>query len=182
MTVTTETTIGTLSAEDVKAIQKADGVVLRIYEGRATLEVDLDGGWSDSPRVFTAAEQRLFPQTDSPLGGRRRVIVVDSAISGYTTPDASLASYGPGASAFEMIHSAKYSDTWLTIAALIRVGDYVRLRFNADGHSNEITQKAGLHVDTASVEIVRPNKRPLVFHVATRVGYDNSARMIQARS
>lgn len=181
MTVT-DTTTATLTAEDVKAASKADVVVLRIFQGVATLEFGADAGWADNPRIFTASEQRLFPQADGPLGGRRRVVQVEGAIGGYRTSDASRVSYGPNSSAFEMIHSAKYSDVWGTIASLLRAGDQVRLRFNADGHSNEITQKAGLHVDTVSIEIVRKGgNRALVLQVATRVGYDNSARMIQAR-
>lgn len=177
---TTITEIAALTAEDVKAIQKAEQVVLRIYQGKSTLEASLDRGWADSPRIFTASEQRLYPEVDGPLGGRRRTIEVTGSISGYTA-DTSRARFGPEASAFEMIHTAQYSETWRTIASLIRVGDQVRLCFNADGHSNEITRKAGLHVDTASIEITRQSaKRPLVFQVSTRVGYDNSARMVKA--
>ena len=174
---TTVTETLTLTADDVKAIRLAEQVVFRIREGKSTLEVSLDRGWGEEPRVFTAAEQRLFPMNDV-LGGRLRMIEVRGSISGYHAPDETRTVFGPEARAFEMIHSAQYFDVWKTIASLLRTGDQVRLMFNADGHSNEITRKAGLHVDTLSLEVMRGD-RWMVFQVSSRTGWDNTARMIQ---
>ena len=176
---TTVTETLTLTAEDVKAIRAADTVAFRIHEGRTTLEASLDRGWSEEPRIYTANQQRLFPMPDEALGGLLRVIDVAGSVRGYNDEGDRALYHFDTIKAFEMIHSAKYSEVWQSIASLLRAGDKVRLVFDADGHSNQITKAKGLHVDTLYLEIMRPSGQRLVFQVSSRTGYDNTARMIR---
>lgn len=167
-----------LTSEDVKAIQKADKIVLRHYEGVATIEAALDGGWGDTPRIYTAAEQRLYPAVGHLDNERARYITVTGSVSFYGEhASRRLDEKGSG---FQMFSSAQYSNVWSTVASLMRAGDVIGLAFEGDGYTNDIVRKSGLHADTLYVHINRAGlRKPLTILVSSTVGYDNSARMVK---
>ena len=182
---TTVVEIAPLTAEDVKALKKAEKIIFRYYQGNATIEASLDGsrfsGESDT-RIFTAAQQMIYPRTDGSMNADRvRIIHVEGGVSAYTV-HSSLRRGGEGSQAFAWFPSAQYSDRWWTISSLLRVGDTLSLAFEADGYSNGITREAGVHADTLTLRIRRQGaQRDLVLLVDVSVCYDNSARMVRAQ-
>lgn len=85
--------------------------------------------------------------------------------------------------AFEYIQAARFHTEWQTIAQLIRVGDKLTLRFQADYHTNSLCDAAGLHADTLTLQVDRgewgQGGKRFHFYVEYRVTLDNSARMIR---
>ncbi len=178
---TTETQIATLTAEDVKAVQKADQVVLRHYQGATTMEVYLDRRLVDEPRIYTESEQRLFPVTDDIARERARIITVRGAVNSYEE-DAPYQCDITVASCFWMSSSAQYDDVWRTIASLMKPGTDVQVAFVGNAKSNGHTKTNGLHGDAVRIYLTpKGAQRPLVFLVDVSVGRDDSARMVKPR-
>lgn len=96
---------------------------------------------------------------------------------------------------FEMIHSAKYSEAWRTITALLRARDTITLKWWVDEFANGYVTRSevvktderagnaglgmGLHADSLTLVINRAGKEKYTFLVDVSVCVDNSARMIQ---
>lgn len=178
-----DTATRTLSPTDAKAIKKADSIVLRYREGVATIEATLRNTL-DQDRIFTAAEQRTFPETDpySLNGDRSRIIEVEGAIWSYSdgSHDRSSQVDPKKAQGFWMASSAKFNATWRTIAFLLRPGDEVTVSFVGNANSNELTREANLHADKVELHVKRGDNR-LVFMVDVSVCRNNSARMVKPR-
>lgn len=174
MAITPEVT--PLTAQDIKALRTAETVVFRHYKGDATIEASLrdhmDGG-----RVYTAEQQRLFPVTPG-VDERQRVLTVNGLITYYD--DTTRRTTGPEATAFEMIHSAQYSQTWQTIASMLKVGDVLTIHFNGDRYANGYSHKTDLHIDGLNLDVKR-GKQDLSFIVAVSVAPANSARMVKPK-
>ena len=173
--MTTTTTNAALTAQDIRALAKADSVVFRHWQGRTTIEAGL-GDSLDGDRVYTAVEQRTFPLAEGRLYSRVRTLEVDGVVSGYDREETH--SSLERASAFWMIHSARFSIAWTSIVSLLRTGDFLSLHFRGDANSNDYVKGAGLHADRLDLVIERGDKR-LVFILAVSVCADNTARMVR---
>jgi hypothetical protein len=109
---------------------------------------------------------------------RERRIDTLGATFGYGNGDSSVAwNATDRTSCFYMIHSALFSQEWLTVTNALRVGDQLRLAFVADNNTETI-RTAGLHIDNLHLDVIR-SRRPMRFLVAYSVSYDNSARMVR---
>lgn len=172
----TETAV--LRGDDLKALRTADSIVFRMHKGVATIEAGLEGGWGEEPRIFTPTQQRTFPTTDTGSRERIRVVTVQGVITSYDR-DETRRPTGDEGVAFEMIHSAQYSDVWQTVVSLLRVGDALTLHFVADGDTTDYLRKAGLHGDRLDLVVRRGEGRPMTFTLDSRVCPANTARMIK---
>ncbi len=181
MSTATETQVGILTADDVKAVQKADQVVLRHYSGATTMEVYLDRPLPDEPRIYTEAEQRLFPVTDNISRERARIIRVRGAVNSYEEAVPYRCDLAV-ARAFWMSSSAQFDDVWRTIASLMKPGTDVQVAFVGNAKSNGHTKANGLHADAVRIYLTpKGAQRPLVFLVDVFVGRDDTARMVKPR-
>lgn len=172
--------VGVLTADDVKALRRAETVVFRLRNGRYTIEAGI--GWMTEARTYTAAEQRIFPDLSTGSSERERVIETFGAIQPYGSGTYT-ARYSTG---FAMINSAQFTQTWITIASLLRAGDVLSLRFLADAHTNDNLRKAGLHGDVLRLDVTRDQGHlvidgtVLAFDVISSTSPDNTARMVRA--
>jgi hypothetical protein len=125
---------------------------------------------SDEPRIFTVAQQRAFPAADGRDGrGRMREIPVESSAFGYAT-DTSVGWRSDDTLHLvcsHMIHSARLTECWATIARLLKAGDRLELRWVADNNTGSITE-AGLHCDRLRL-LVHRSPGPLVLAITTSV-------------
>jgi hypothetical protein len=175
--------LGVLTRDDLTALKLADAVTfhhLTAAEGGPKIRLYLENRMTDEPRILTAAQQLVFPTADGRDGrGRIRDIRVESSAFGYGTDSAAgwRSDDAPHLSCFYMIHSARFSECWPTIAGLLKVGDQLALRWVADNNTGYTTD-AGLHCDQLRLYVHR-SAGPLVFPIATSVCPDNSARMIR---
>lgn len=168
-----------LSADDITALRTADSVTFhlnigfdsRYYSGIRCIERDFTG----EPRIYSAKEQRVFPVADG-LERRRHITVPMNTAGGYDERGGSYAA-GNGSQCFEMLSSSKYSDTWQTIAGLLKIGDEIRLKWTADYGSSPVTREAGVHVDQLLLMVQRANGSRLHFIVRQSTCRDNTARM-----
>lgn len=184
-TTDTATTLGVLTADDLAALKLADSVSFHHStpdNGGPVIRLHLVGGYSDVPRIFTAKEQRVFPMSGI-LGDRDRYreIAVESSAYGYGADGRSgfRSDDRPRLACFEMIHSAQVSDTWGTIVRLLKSGDRLTLSWIADNNTDNV-RNSGLHNDELRLFVCRAGQqKPYVFHVASSVCPDNSARMIK---
>jgi hypothetical protein len=60
----------------------------------------------------------------------------------------------PGAAASATVGSAQFHDVWRCVAAFLRIGDVVRLRWHADNNTDQLIT-CGLHRDDLRIEIQR---------------------------
>lgn len=169
-----------LTAADIAALKLADDVSMHHRDGRGYLRAHMRGGYAEEPRVYTAAQQRTFPQADG--NDRSREMEADSDIAGYGDDDglewsASIGNAKPAA--FHMIHNSDHSLTWQTIVKLLRPGDEITLRWRA-GNNNGYLREAGLHADDLYLRVRRGDTaREMEFLIARSVCRDNSARMVK---
>lgn len=182
---TTTTTDTALSADDITALRMADSITFHYgpagtsYVGTC-IRVYLRGGHTDQPRIWTAREQRLFPEVGNIDTDRIRVIMPDrSSLSGYSGSSGMSTWAGsdrPQAVAYHTMHHR--SDEWETITGLMRAGDSVRLSWLA-GNNSDVLRKAGFHCDELRLSIHRGESRVMRFLITRSVGPHNSARMIR---
>jgi hypothetical protein len=175
MSTTTDTITHTLTRDDITAMTAADSIVFRMHHGdqpgiRAIMRGDLA-----EPRIYTAREQRLFPNADG--RDRTREIHTDGVLHGYA--DNAQWRGDDFSSAFEMINSSQYDHIWQTIVTCLRVGDRITLDFSGDRYTNGYVSKAGLHADALMLRVARDKGRELVFLVDVSVCADNSARTVR---
>jgi hypothetical protein len=166
-----------LTVADVQALRRAEQVTCHHHHGASAFVLSLDGGHDDAPRVFTAREQRLFPDPGrSDPHARSRRIRCAASVSGYDQHDRwwFLDDLTHGACCAPV---QPQRDTWRTIVDLIRPGDQLRLVWLA-GNNNQYLHNAELFLDEVRLAVTRGN-RTLVFDIAHTVTPDNSARMIR---
>lgn len=167
---------GLLYISDVQALRRADSVVFQVQgDGTAHIDARLTTWAHPEPRIFTATEQRLFPDSDG--GNRRRRITVAATIVGFDDDRHWHEQSLPGATAFHMIHAARLDDVWCSIAAFLRVGDFLALHWRASNNTQYLND-AGLHRDELRVGISR-GRRQWTFLVDVGTCPDNTARMIR---
>jgi hypothetical protein len=173
----------TLDGDDVAALRLADCVSFCRHEQQNYILAWLRGGHEDDLRVFTAQEQRLFPGTAPHIPDRKRRIDCAGSVYGYPPEDNQRAwdhLTKPGVICYEPNVGGRYSDTWTTLAGLLKPGDRLWLRWTAD-ISQALRHDYGLHRDTLHLIIQRGEER-LTFLLADRVTVNNSARMIRPYS
>ncbi len=163
-----------ITKDDIAAFKAAGSVTFHHYKGTSYIRLHTDKAFSDDTPIYTAREQRLFPQTDV---GRDRSRQIDTGhqIYGYKI-DAGVwdDTSDPGCSAFYMFHF--HSPELRTIADLLRAGDVLTLNWSAD-NNNDNHSEAGFHCDKLRLTVTRGDK-VMTFYIASQGGPDNSARMI----
>jgi hypothetical protein len=170
---------GLLYISDLQALRRADSVVFHLTgDGTAYIDAHLSTVTHPEPRIFTATEQRLFPDIDG--SDRRRRIPVTAGIVGFDDKRRWHEQGLPDATASAMIHVARLDELWRSIAAFLRVGDVVSLHWWASNNNGYITQ-AGLHRDELRL-VIRRGRRRWAFLVKVELCPDNTARMIRRTS
>jgi hypothetical protein len=177
-------TLGELTGDDIAAMRAADG--LSFHHLRPG---DRDGhhvicaylrNYGDQ-RIYTAREQRLFPQPHSE-SERVRSIAVESRAAGYGYgSDATTAwttEYGDATDARAFASVSTMRATIRTMLDLLRIGDVITLQWTADNNTENIRQ-VGFHADYLTLSARRASGRVLTFHVDSSTGPDNTARMIR---
>jgi len=165
---------GLLYVSDVQALQLADTVVLHHRDGVGHIDAGLTTWAFAAPRIYTARQQRLFPDADG--HDRRRRIKVASDVVGYADNRRWHEHGQAAATALATVHAAGLDDVWRTVAALLRTGDIIGLHWTAGNNSRGIDE-AGLHTDELRL-VVHRGRRRWVFLLDVRVGVDNTNRMI----
>ncbi|MET0711084.1 MAG: hypothetical protein ABWZ30_01070 [Jiangellaceae bacterium] len=185
MTTDTTTELGTISRDDIAAMFASDSMTLHHLPTHLhrdgvghMIRVYLRGGYAE-PHIWTAREQRLFPQTHTDTD-RMRTILVASSVMGYGQDgeDAWTTAYGDPELDLACFHSFYDVARRQTIAGILRPGDVLSLFWAADNNT-EILRDAGLHSDSVNLIVRRGPEKQLVFRVGESVGRDNSARMIR---
>jgi len=167
---------GLLYISDVQALRRADAVSFHVHDDNAYIHACLTTWAFAQPRIYTATEQRLFPDGDS--HDRRRRIEVTADIVGFDDQGRWHERHLPGAAALTSIHAARLDDVWRSIAAFLHVDDIVALHWRAD-NTNKIQHAAdaGLHADELRIGVHRGGRR-WVFLLDVLVSADNTTRMI----
>lgn len=143
---------GLLFISDVQALRRADTVCFLAAEGGGVIDVTLTPLARGHARIYTAKEQGLFPDAVGP--DRRRRIEVAADIAGFDTAHRWHDHQLPGATAATTIGGARLHEVWRSVAAFLRVGDVVRLRWHADVTTDQLTSR-GVHRDDLLLEIGR---------------------------
>lgn len=163
-----------LTAADVKALRAAEGVTFHHTRGESFIRATLNSPVSGEPRVFTASQQRLFP--DASGADRARTVRCRAVIADYAELDRSRRQD-------DLLRSDCYvygspgRDTWRTVLDLLRAGDCLMLCWVA-GNNNGYLDEAALYSDELFV-VIRRGQRRWTFLVAHSVCPANTARMIR---
>jgi hypothetical protein len=161
---------GLLFISDVQALRRAEAVTFHAHDGAGSIDATLTTLAGDPPRVYTAKEQQLFP--DAAGHGRHRRIDVAADIAGFDHQHRWHDRRLPNATAHTLIGGAQLDDVWRSIAAFLRVGDVLRLRWLADTTTNHL-DSVDLHRDDLRVEVCRGTRLwTFLLHVAVRPGPD----------
>ena len=150
-----------IEKHEIKALRNADAICF------------------DFNREKSASGIRAIKRAEDSDNGFEQTVEVPAgfeitAYNGMGERDALTVNFG-----FEMIGSAKYDKRWLTVLDLLRAGDRLTILWTADNNS-ELVEKAGLHMDSVSIRIERPNGKRLEFHIYTQISEANSARMLRS--
>ena len=157
-----------ITRDDIKAMRKADRVHFHTYQGRSWLVTELEN--YGRSRIYTEAEQRLFPDINKYCGERSREIPVATQ---------RLEDYSGREGGYHAFASWCPIEIWLTIVAALRPGDSLGFYWVASNNSDNLT-KVGYHHDQLRLvasDADRKNNRTWI--IADQVGPDNSARMVQ---
>ncbi|GIF02000.1 hypothetical protein [Paractinoplanes rishiriensis] len=144
---------GLLYYSDVKALRHADTITVRAQDGLGSIQATLTA--PDGLRIYTAQQQRAFPEAAGFV--RHRRITVDADIAGFDS-GRRWHDQLPGAAAATVIDTAALNDIWQSIAAFLRTGDVLRLRFRADS-SHDPLSGYPLHRDELYLIIQRRHRR-----------------------
>ena len=148
--------VGLLYVGDVHALRRAETVAFRSGDGSSWIDAGLFSAPAGTPRVYTATEQRLFPDADA-LDRRRRIPVVGD-IAGFDERQRWHEHHLPTATAYATIGAARLDEVWRSISAFVRVGDMVRLHWRADNTSDGLVDPEW-HRDELSIGIHRGRRR-----------------------
>jgi len=154
---------------DIAAMRKADIICFRHSNGKSQIE---------AVKKMTEKELQKNPfQTEIRID-----IACDYRLHDYdkdkiSSDESDSYRKGNNFKAFEMLHSAQYTETWITIASLLKAGDALTLFWVRDGKSNGLCVEAGLHGDELIMIITR-DAREMHFSIDTSISLNNSARMI----
>lgn len=164
---------GILDPGDLQALRRADTVTVRAQDGLGSILATLTA--PDGLRIYTTQQQRAFP--DATGYQRHRHITLDAEIAGFDADRRWHHHTLPGAAATTIIDHAALNDVWQSIAAFLRVGDVLSLRFRADSVADPLAAHA-LHRDELYLLVRRGQKVwTLLLEVAVRPA---EARMVTA--
>jgi hypothetical protein len=144
---------GLLYNSDIQALRRADTVTIHAQHGLGSIRATLNapGGL----RIYTAAQQRAFP--DAAGQSRHRLLTVDADIAGFD-PAGHWHEHDLPAAAHLVIEHAALHDVWLTLAAILHVGDVLRLRFRADS-THDLQISDGRHRDEVYLLVDRGRRQ-----------------------
>ena len=174
-----------LTSADIAALKLADSVCFYHYppvDGGNVIRASIREGYTEGPVIWTARQQRLYPEIER--AERQRTVVVDSRMGGYAAGDESRwegRDY-PDAHGFHSITAPQLDRDWQTICKLLRPGDRLALKWQADNNT-ATARDHDLHVDELRLEIVRGDdpraEVRLSFLLEVNCRLDASARMIR---
>jgi hypothetical protein len=144
---------GQLYASDIQALRRADSITIHAQHGLGGIRATLNA--PDGLRIYTAAQQRAFP--DAAGHARHRLITVDADIAGFD-PAGHWHEHDLPAAAGLVIEHAALHDVWPTLAPALHVGDVLRLRFRAD-RTPDFPLGAGWHRDELYLLVGRGRHR-----------------------
>lgn len=159
-----------VSSADIRAMKNADYVqFITSKDGGSRIRANVDS--DNSPTGFH--EYREFP--------------VDGKVYSYTTylndTEKRDATDVDGREGYVSLR--KTNNNLQALCTLIKTGDKIELDWSADGRCNQYAAKAGLHVDTLRLRIMRYRKASDSFeqyvelHMDQSICPDNTARMIR---
>lgn len=182
MSTETTTVLGTISANDVKALRTADTVSFHHYQDGGEIRASK---WNRSRGPFDDCEKKYSIAVLSSFAGKFTTTADDDDETGErVTADNS--------ACFAMEHCASYSEEWQTVAHFLRAGDVLTLHWCADGIANgyfkgatvrqsaEVGAGMLLYADTLRLKVKRGEKR-FSFFLDVSICPNNSARMIRRR-
>lgn len=152
-----------LSKQDIKALKHCTYVLFRVQQSECIMEAVLDG--KDSATGFD----------------QRHTITVDSCVTASRRDTTTEIRNRTGVASWSWMDLPEAQ----TFLKLVRPGDQLLLKWNADGRTNQYVSEAGLHVDTLTMDIYRHNKRADMYEryitlpVAQSITPDNTARMFR---
>jgi hypothetical protein len=157
-----------ITRDDIRAMRMAESVHFHTHEGRSWIVVELQN--YGSGRIYTASEQRLFPDVRRYAGERSRKIAVATQrledYSGRTGDYHAFATWCP-------------KEVWLTIVAALRPHDRLGFLWVASNNSENM-RAVGYHHDQFRLSASDPDrKNHRHWIVQDQVGPDNSARMVR---
>lgn len=163
----TETaTVTGLNKVDIQALRQADRISFHRHNGESSV-------------VCTKEMRRAGPFEERE---RKHEIPCQDTIRAYNGPDGDYQD-ARAAQCFEMIHSAQVSETWRTIAGLVRAGDEIELEWianDANGYLKSATSEGRqLYHDKLYLHIRRGGRRALSFYLDDSICPNNTARMIR---
>jgi hypothetical protein len=158
---------GLLYYSDVQALRRADTITVRSQDGLGSIQATLTA--PDRLRIYTAQQQRAFPDAAGFL--RHRRITLDADIAGFDTDRRWHDQQLPGAAAATVIDNAALNEVWQSLAAFLRPGDVLRLRFRADSNHDPLAGYP-LHRDELHLLIQR-GRRQWMFLLEVTVRSDN---------
>lgn len=161
---------GLLYRGDLHALRRADTITIHAQDGIASIRATVNA--PHGLRIYTATEQRVFPEG---AGYRRhRLITVDADIAGFD-PAGRWREHDLSATATLVIDHAALHEVWQTLTAWLRIGDVPRLRFRADS-THDGPPAAGLHRDELHLLVLRGRREwAFLLEVAVRPA---STRMV----
>lgn len=171
-----DTSALTLTADDLAALRMATGIVCQTTrEGHAIRAILDRSRYTPEPvAIYSAREQRLFPDTRNHARDRERTMVCGARMTAYGDGDVRY-----GSDHYTAFHYEQFPrmSEWASIAATMRVGDTVTLQWVASNNS-EVTRSAGFVRDELRVSFGSAN-RARTFLIDVQVGPRNSARMVK---
>jgi hypothetical protein len=165
--------VGLLYPSDVHALRAADTVTFHTSDARACIDACLSSAAFTEPRLYTARQQRLFPDGDRL--DRRRRITVAADIAGFDTGHRWHEHHLPGAAALAVIDAGGLHEVWRSITSLLRPDDVLRLHWRADATTDALPDPH-LHRDELRLSVTRgPRQWMFLLDVQVR---PEPARMI----
>lgn len=178
--VVSSVVVGELTSEDIAALRAADNVTfhhLRKSDGPHSIRAYLRA--YGEPPIYTARQQRLFPESFASYE-RMRSIAVESQASGYSTSGMGewSTSYGAETDVRAFASVSTINPSIRTMLGLLRAGDVITLEWVADNNTDAL-RDAGMHSDFLRLHVRGAKGRDLSFYVSGSVGPDNTARMVR---
>jgi hypothetical protein len=172
-TIETTETETALDAIQIAALRKANRVC---FFHRANMKPDASGFAS-----YISAVKENRPSAKDPFGLAAEIsIPCKSTLRDYSSGEQKVGYLSEAWSGFDMIHVAQSEEVWQTTASLLRPGDKLTLDWWRGGFTTEAMQNASPHFYGDSLHLqVRRGEKVLTFHISTRVGEDNTARMVR---
>ena len=166
--VLVSTDLAGITRDDIRAMRMADDVHFHTYQGRSWIAADLQN--YGRQRIYTAVEQRLFPDTQRYAGERSRdIAVATQRLTDYSGRDGE----------YQAFASWCPREVWLTIVAALRPGDVLGFHWVASNNSENMDAVRFHHDQLRLVASDPDRKNNRHWIIRDEFGPDNLARMVR---